>query len=58
MSSAAGANMARRPRAWDAFEVLRSPSFGAMLGLGTLLLALFVTWIATAQAIYVGGVRL
>jgi len=32
--------------------VLRSPSFGAMLGLGTLLLALFVVWVATAQAIY------
>jgi len=41
------------PSAWDALDVLRSPSFGAMLGLGTLLLALFVTWIATAQAIYV-----
>ncbi len=39
--------------AWDALEVLQSPSFGAMLGLGTLLLALFVTWVATAQAIYV-----
>ncbi|WP_315797500.1 MULTISPECIES: DUF2189 domain-containing protein [unclassified Bradyrhizobium] len=39
--------------AWDALEVLRSPSFGSMLGLGTLLLALFVTWVATAQAIYV-----
>lgn len=39
--------------AWDAFEVLRSPSFSAMLGLGTLLLALFVTWVATAQAIYI-----
>src|SRR6266851_5560558 len=38
--------------AWDAMDVFRSPSFGAMLGLGTLLLALFVTWIATAQAIY------
>jgi uncharacterized membrane protein len=37
----------------DALEVLRSPSFGAMLGLGALLLALFVVWIATAQAIYV-----
>jgi uncharacterized membrane protein len=37
--------------AWDSFDVLRSPSFGAMLGLGTLLLALFVTWVATAQAI-------
>jgi len=41
--------------AWDAIEVLRSPSFSAMLGLGTLLLALFVTWIATAQAIYVAA---
>jgi len=41
--------------AWDALEVLRSPSFGAMLGLGALLLALFVTWVATAQAIYVAA---
>src|SRR5712671_7714012 len=39
--------------AWDAVDVLRSPSFGAMLGLGTLLLALLVTWVATAQAIYI-----
>src|SRR6202048_1630444 len=39
--------------AWDAIDVLRSPSFGAMLGLGTLLLALFVTWVTTAQAIYI-----
>ena len=36
-------------------DVLRSPSFGAMLGLGTLLLALFVVWVATAQAIYVAA---
>ena len=41
--------------AWDALEVLRSPSFGAMLGLGVLLLALFVTWVATAQAIYIAA---
>ena len=41
--------------AWDALDVLHSPSFGAMLGLGTLLLALFVTWIAIAQAIYVAA---
>jgi uncharacterized membrane protein len=41
--------------AWHAFEVLRSPSFGAMLGLGALLLAWFVTWIATAQSIYVAA---
>jgi uncharacterized membrane protein len=39
--------------AWNATEVLRSPSFGAMLGLGTLLLTIFVVWVATAQAIYV-----
>jgi uncharacterized membrane protein len=38
---------------WDALEVLRSPSFGAILGLGTMLLALFVVWVATAQAIYI-----
>ena len=41
--------------AWDALDVLRSPSFGAMLGLGTLLFALFVTWVATAQEIYVAA---
>ena len=41
--------------AWDALEVARSPSFGAMLGLGVLLLALFVTWVATAQAIYIAA---
>jgi len=40
---------------WGALEVLRSPSFSAMLGLGTLLLALFVTWVATAQAIYIAA---
>jgi uncharacterized membrane protein len=41
--------------AWDAVDVLRSPSFGAMLGLGVLLLALFVSWVATAQAMYVAA---
>jgi uncharacterized membrane protein len=41
--------------AWDAIEVVRSPSFGAILGLGALLLALFVTWVATAQAIYIAA---
>jgi uncharacterized membrane protein len=41
--------------AWDALDVFGSPSFGAMLGLGVLLFALFVTWIATAQAIYVAA---
>ena len=41
--------------AWDAIGVLRSPSFGAMLGLGVLLLTLFVTWVATAQAIYLAA---
>jgi uncharacterized membrane protein len=41
--------------AWNAIDVFRSPSFGAMLGLGVLLLALFVTWVATAQAIYIAA---
>jgi uncharacterized membrane protein len=38
--------------AWQATQVLRAPSFGAMLGLGAILLAIFVVWIAVAQAIY------
>lgn len=39
--------------AWHATDVLRSPSFGAMLALGALLLVVFLVWVATAQAIYV-----
>jgi uncharacterized membrane protein len=39
--------------AWHAMQVLRAPSFGAILELGILLLVLFGTWIATADAIYV-----
>ncbi|MET0878482.1 MAG: DUF2189 domain-containing protein [Tardiphaga sp.] len=42
--------------AWHAVDVLRSPSFGAMLGLGLALLVLFITWLATAQAIYVATI--
>ena len=36
----------------DAFGMIRSPSFGAILVLGLLLLAIFLLWLATAQAIY------
>jgi uncharacterized membrane protein len=39
--------------AWNAMHVLSAPSFGAILGLGVFLFALFVTWIAVADAIYV-----
>lgn len=39
--------------AWDAISVLRAPSFGAMLELGTLLLVLFGVWIGAANAIYI-----
>src|SRR6202047_5411398 len=39
--------------AWDAVHVLRAPSFGAMLELGTLLLILFGVWIVAADAIYI-----
>src|ERR1700730_12163709 len=38
---------------WDAMQVYRAPSFGAMLELGVLLLVLFGTWIAVADAIYI-----
>src|SRR4051794_10630712 len=36
-----------------ALDVGRSPSLGAILALGLLLVAIFLTWIAVAQAIYV-----
>jgi uncharacterized membrane protein len=39
--------------AWHAVHVLSAPSFGAILGLGTFLFALLVTWIAAADAIYI-----
>jgi uncharacterized membrane protein len=40
---------------WGALRVMSHPSIAAILGLGTLLLALFVTWVVTAQAIYVAA---
>jgi uncharacterized membrane protein len=36
----------------DAFGVVRAPAFGAMLVLGLLLLAIFLLWLAAADAIY------
>src|SRR5246500_2374532 len=39
--------------AWHAMDVLRAPSFGAMLELGIGLFVLFGAWIATADAIYI-----
>src|SRR5689334_3023280 len=41
--------------AWHVVHVLDAPSFGAILGLGVFLFALFVTWIATADAIYIAN---
>jgi len=35
-----------------AFEVFRSPSFGAIAMLGACLMVVFLVWLATAQAIY------
>jgi uncharacterized membrane protein len=48
----------RRERGLDAswkhaLDVFRSPSLGAIVALGLLLVAIFLTWIAVAQAIYV-----
>lgn len=37
----------------DAFGVLWSPSIGGIIGLGLLLIAIFLLWMATAEAIYV-----
>jgi uncharacterized membrane protein len=39
----------------DAFDVIRSPSFGAICALGVLLFMIFFIWIAVAQAIYVAS---
>ena len=39
--------------AWHAMHVLNTPSFGAILGLGTFLFALFAIWITVADAIYI-----
>ena len=38
-----------------AFEVLHSPSLGAIVVLGVLLMAIFLIWLAVAQAIYVAN---
>jgi uncharacterized membrane protein len=40
------------PTASHALSVLRSPSIGAMLFFGVLLLVLFLVWLAAAQSIY------
>jgi uncharacterized membrane protein len=36
----------------DAFEVFRSPSFGAIVVLGLVLMAIFLLWLLAAEAIY------
>jgi uncharacterized membrane protein len=38
-----------------AFDVFHSPSFGAIAALGLLLMTMFITWLAVAQAIYVAN---
>jgi uncharacterized membrane protein len=38
-----------------AFDVRHSPSFGAILSLGFLLLVIFFVWLAVAQAIYIAN---
>jgi uncharacterized membrane protein len=39
----------------DALDVLHSPSIGAIVALGALLMIIFVVWVATARAIYVAN---
>src|SRR3974390_1293191 len=38
-----------------AFDVLHSPSLGAIIALGLLLMAIFLVWLAVADAIYVAN---
>ena len=37
---------------WDILDVYRAPSIGAIVRLGIVLLAIFVAWMLTAQALY------
>ncbi|HLL28887.1 MAG TPA: DUF2189 domain-containing protein [Xanthobacteraceae bacterium] len=37
---------------WHVFDVLKSPSIGAITALGILLMIIFLSWLYTAQAIY------
>jgi uncharacterized membrane protein len=41
------------PEATNALAVMRSPSIGAIVALGLLLMAIFLIWVGTADAIYV-----
>src|SRR6202051_3790346 len=50
----------RREADWDsprshALDVLHSPSLGAIVALGLLLMAIFLIWLAVADAIYVAN---
>jgi uncharacterized membrane protein len=47
----AGLDVAAR----DALDVLRSPSIGAIVALGVMLMLLFLIWVAIAHAIYVAN---
>ena len=41
------------PLSWqDAFDVLKSPSIPSIIGLGVLLLAIFLIWLTTARLLY------
>ena len=37
---------------FDVFQVLRSPSIGAIAGMGLILIALFLLWLVAAEGIY------
>ncbi len=39
----------------DALDVVHSPSIGAIVALGVLLMVIFLVWVATAHAIYVAN---
>jgi uncharacterized membrane protein len=41
--------------ATDAFEVMSSPSIGAIVALGSILTCVFLIWVSTAHAIYVAN---
>lgn len=41
--------------AWHSFDVVESPSIGAIVALGTLLFAILMIWVAIANALYVAS---
>ena len=56
MISAGGASLACPRTSSRSFEIIHLPSFGAIVALGLLLMAIFLLWLAVAHWIYVANI--